>query len=399
MGPHEPGASPPTGSCPMSPGPAPPSLLLPCAAAAAQAFAFFNHAPLVPLLIRDLGISPTQVGLLSAATVLAAGVFSLPLGGLTDRLGPKRVASLAIATLVVSAIGTGLASSYAVMLAMRVVAGVSLASVFIAGGRYVNAFWQGDRQFLAQGLHGGSIQIGIGAAIFLLPLLAGPLGWRGALIASGAPPLVAWLVWEWKARPGARGAPQTSALSLLGHGTIWRLGFAHASMFGTSIVLGTWIAAYLVHEFALRLEVAGAIGSLASLIGAVGRPAGGALVAVRVVGPRAMIQLTLAGIVVSLAIMAWPARPLVAAMLGMGLAGVATTLGFASIVSLAARAAPGAPAGALSLIGVVATFGVIVGAPLVGWLWSASGSFTLPLAVLAVLPTCTLALSLRLPSR
>jgi nitrate/nitrite transporter NarK len=374
-----------------------PSLLLPCAAAAAQAFAFMNHAPLVPLLMRDLDISPTQAGLLSTATFLAGGVFSIPLGGLTDRFGPKRVTGAAMAILVASAIGAGLSSSYAVMLLTRVAAGVSLASVFVAGGRYVNAFWQGERQYLAQGFHGGMIQLGVGASIFLLPLLASSLGWRGALVASALPALLAWLAWEWKASPGARSTAQAPLRSLFGNATIWRLGFAHTSMFGTSIVLGAWIAVYLVHEFALPLGVAGVIGSLGSLIGAAARPAGGVLVAARLIRARAMVHLTLGGIVVALGILAWPARPLALAVVGMALAGVATTLGFASIVSLAARLAPGAPAAALGLIALVATFGVIVGAPLVGALWSASGSFTLPLAVLALLPAAALALSLGLP--
>jgi hypothetical protein len=66
-------------------------------------------------------------------------------------------------------------------------------------------------------------------------------------------------------------------------------------------------------------------------------------------------------------------------------------------VALAARAAPAAPGAALGLIGLVATPGVIVGAPLVGALLSASGGFALPFAILALLPATTLALSLGLP--
>lgn len=375
----------------------PPSLVVPCLAAAVQGFAFMNHAPVVPLVMLDLGVSPAAAGFLTTATFLSCAVFSVPLGTLTDRFGPKRVTASVIALLVVSAIGLALAPSYAIMLATRVLAGVSLASVFVAGGQYVNTHWAGGRQHVAQGFHGGSILLGVGAGVFVLPALAEALGWRVAVASSAAPAVLGGLVWLAAARPGVPSVARTSIASVYRSATLWRLGIAHTSMFGTSIVLGAWVAVYLVSEFGLPLAYAGFFGSLGLLIGALGRPTGGLLVSLGWVRPRALIVITLAGIVVALAVMAWPGRSLPVAVAGIAAAGVATSLGFAPIVALAGRAAPGAAGAALGLIGLHATFVVIASAPLVGALWSAAGDFTLPLAVLAVIPGAALVLALGLP--
>lgn len=94
--------------------------------------------------------------------------------------------------------------------------------------------------------------------------------------------------------------------------------------------------------------------------------------------------------VVALGLVAWPARPLPVALAGIVLLGVAAALAYSPVVSLAAVAAPEvADAAALGLIGLVATPGVIVGAPLVGALLTVSGDFTAPWLALAVLPAVT----------
>ncbi|MBI1734501.1 MAG: MFS transporter [Candidatus Rokubacteria bacterium] len=362
-----------------------------------QGFGFMNHAPVVPLVMRDAGVSPAAAGFLTTATFLSCAVFSIPLGALTDRFGPKRVTAFVLALLAVSAIGLAAAPSYGFMLATRVLAGVSLASVFVAGGQYVTTHWSGARQHVAQGLHGGSILLGVGAGVFVLPALSEALGWRAAIALSALPAVLGALVWLFAARPGAPSVRRAAIASVYRSATLWRLGIAHTSMFGTGIVLGAWVAVYLVSEFDLPVAYAGFFGSLGLLIGAAGRPVGGVLVSLGWGRPRALIVVTLAGILVALAVMAWPGRPLAVAVAGIAVAGVATSLGFAPIVALAARAAPGAAGAALGLIGLHATFAVVAGAPLVGALWSATGSFTVPLGALALMPAAALVLALGLP--
>ena len=49
------------------------------------------NAVVAPDLVKDLGLSPGQLGLLTAAYLGAFALFQLPLGVLLDRYGPRKV--------------------------------------------------------------------------------------------------------------------------------------------------------------------------------------------------------------------------------------------------------------------------------------------------------------------
>jgi nitrate/nitrite transporter NarK len=230
------------------------------------------------------------------------------------------------------------------------------------------------------------MQLGMGAAIFVLPFVAARVGWRGALALCAVPIALAGLLWRWRA--AAPQAPRVagSMRRVLDNPDTWRLGLANAAMYGLSVIVGTWIAVYFVHEFGVPLTVAGAIGSLSMLLGVAVRPAGGVIVARGVADPRRLIQVTLAGNAASLLVMAYPHRPLAVATAGVVLFGITASLAYAAVITLIGHVQPDAPGTALGLIGVMSNTSVVAGAPLAGALLSASGDFSVPFATLTLLP-------------
>jgi NNP family nitrate/nitrite transporter-like MFS transporter len=374
-----------------------PSLLLPCIVAGAQSMTFTNHAPLIPLIVRDLHITPAQAGFLSTAMFVVGGVASLGIGNLSDRVGPKPVLTATMACLALATVGIGLAPTYAVMLVMKMLAGFSLTGVFVAGGHYVAAHWRGPRQYMVQGAYGGMIQLGAGVSIFTMPLAAAHVGWRGALVLSAVPVILTLVWWHAAAVPPDTPPVRQRMRVVLGDHRIWRLGFAHTSMFGVSIVVGTWIAVYFVHEFGFRLGAAGVLGSARLVLGFLGRPAGGLLVTALGLSPRGLIVGTLAANTLGLLLMAAPGRPLALAVSGMVLVGLGSSVGYAAIMATTSRARPDAAGAALGVVGMVSTFAVIVFAPVVGELYSRTGDFTVPFLVLALLPVAALLAALPLP--
>lgn len=374
-----------------------PSLLLPWMVAGALAMTFTNHAPLIPLIVRDLRITPAQAGLLSTAMFLVGGLASIGIGDLSDRLGPKPVLTGTMVSLAIATVGVGLAPSYAVMLVMKMLAGFSLTGLFVAGGHYVAAHWRGPRQYMVQGAYGGMIQLGAGISIFTMPLAAAHIGWRGALVLSAVPVVVTMIWWHRAAVPPRAPAARQPMRIVLGDHRVWRLGFAHTSMFGVSIVVGTWIAVYFVHEFGFRLSAAGIIGSATLVLGFLGRPAGGVLVTRLGMSPRGLIVGTLAANVLGLLCMACPGRPLALAVLGVVLVGFGSSVGYAAIMATTSEARPDAAGAALGVVGMVSTFAVIVFTPVVGEIYSRTGDFTAPFLVLALLPAAALVTSLGLP--
>ena len=360
---------------------------------------FLNHAPVLPLIMADLAISPAQAGLLSTAAFLGGGLAAVPMGTLVDRLGPRRVMILSFLVCLTATLAMAVAPSYATLLAVRFCSGPAVTATFIAGGYYVNALWRGRGAFLAQGFYGAAMQLGIGGAIFVLPFVAERVGWRGAVALCAVPIALALGIWQWRAADPRVPRAGGSLWRVLSNADVWRLGLANAAMFGLSVVVGTWIAVYFVHEFGVALTHAGAVGSLSILLGVVARPLGGIIVERALTAPRSLIQITLAGNAAALVLMAAPHRPLSAATAGVVLFGITSSLAYAAVITVAGRTQPEAAGAVLGIIGVMSMTSVVLGAPLAGALLSASGDFSVPLAVLTLLPAGALWAISSLPSR
>jgi NNP family nitrate/nitrite transporter-like MFS transporter len=374
-----------------------PSLLLPCVVASAQTFILINHAPLLPLIMRDLGITPAQAGLLSTVTFLGGGLLAIPIGQLTDWLGAKWMTAGSLAILLLSTLGMAAAPGYGSLLAIRLLSGVGVCASFIAAGHYANAHWRGPRSALAQGLLGGSMQLGIGAAIFVLPFIATHVGWRGALALCAVPLVVALGLWLRWARATAPRRGTVSVRSIFADAASWRLGLVNGATFGLTVVLGTWVAVYFVEEFGLALTLAGMFGAQTALLGMVGRPLGGLLIARGAVGARVLIRAMLAGSALALLLLAWPGRPVGAAIGAVILVGITASLSYPGMLVLASRVRPDATGAVLGVVSTVGSLVVILGAPAIGALLSASGSFSLPFALLALLPAAAVWATAGLP--
>jgi NNP family nitrate/nitrite transporter-like MFS transporter len=163
------------------------------------------------------------------------------------------------------------------------------------------------------------------------------------------------------------------------------------------VLLGTWIAVYFVEEFSLSLTTAGMLGSQASILGMAGRPLGGMILARGAMGARSLIRWTLTGSALGVLLLAIPGRPVGVAVAAVVLVGVTAALSYPGMLVLAAQVRPAALGTLLGAMSVIGTLAVIVGAPLMGALFSASGSFTLPFVVLAALPLGALWGTTRLP--
>lgn len=374
-----------------------PSLLLPCIVTSAQTLILINHAPLLPLIMRDLGITPAQAGLLSTATFLGGGLLAIPVGQLTDWLGARWMTAGSLAILLLSTLGMAVAPGYGSLLAIRLFSGMGVCASFIATSHYANAHWSGPRSALAQGLLGGCMQLGIGIAIFVLPLLATLVGWRWALALCAVPLVVAlglWLRWA-RATPRRRGS--VPMRSVFADPASWRLGLVNGATFGLTVVLGTWVAVYFVEEFGLALTLAGMFGAQTALLGMVGRPVGGLLIARGAVGARALIRWMLAGSALALLLLAWPGRPMGAAVGAVILVGITASLSYPGLLVLASRVRPDATGAVLGVVSTVGSLVVILGAPSIGALFSASGGFSLPFGLLALLPAAAVWATAGLP--
>ena len=147
-------------------------------------------APALPAIVRDLGISKLQVGLLITAFTLPGVVLSPFLGVLADRFGRKRILVPSIFLFGVAGAACALTRDFNVLMVLRVFQGMGGAALGALNVTIIGDLYSGTRRTAAMGLNASVLNIGtasyplIGGALaslgwyypFYLPLAAIPMG-------------------------------------------------------------------------------------------------------------------------------------------------------------------------------------------------------------------------------
>jgi MFS transporter, ACS family, hexuronate transporter len=166
---------------------------------------------LMPFIQPDLGLTNTEVGLISGALSLTWSFAALGIGALSDRTGSRK-GLLISSTLAFSicSFGSGLAGSFGMLVAARLLMGVAeggimpISQSLIASD--VDPRHRGLAMGVAQGL--GSSLLGSFVAPVMLVAFAQAFGWRRAFFLAGAPGLaMALLIALLVRRPKAVPAP------------------------------------------------------------------------------------------------------------------------------------------------------------------------------------------------
>jgi len=251
-------------------------LELACACAAAFAFSsnYTNHAPLVPLLMKQFAFTQAMAGLLTTGIFLTHAAMQIPGGHLADRFGGRRVLAWALVIVCAGNVGIAYASSYGSLLAWKVFAGFGTGTSFVAGARYLAQVMPPPLLPRAQGYYGGSVLLGSGFVIYAVPRAADAVGWPGAFLMTALVAMAVLVFWIAAApAPQPRAHPPVSLRSLLGNGELWLLGSVQMASFGLVIVIGSWITQLLRVQVGLTGAAAGALGSLVLLLGICHPPA------------------------------------------------------------------------------------------------------------------------------
>ena len=351
------------------------ALALACTAGFAFSANYTNHAPLVPMLQAQFAFSKTLAGLLTSGIFLTHALMQVPGGHLADRFGGKRVLLAALAIVAAGNSGLALSTSYAQLLAWKIVVGFGTGTSFVAAARYLTAFTPHARLARAQGIYGASILAGSGFVIFAIPRIAGIVGWSGAFwstvaVALGA--IVAWLAFAPPPRPVLH--PPSHPLEMLTHGQLWLLGLVQMASFGLVIVVGAWVTLLLTTNLALAPKTAGALGSLVLLLGIVSRPAGGQLVGR--LGVRRLLTMSLLLIAAACFAMATAPGSFAVAISAIVMLGIGCGLPYAALFTRAAALFPGRAGAAMGLVNMLGVVMILVGAPLVGRLADVTHAYT-----------------------
>ncbi len=264
----------------------------------------------------EMHLSATEMGWLLSAFSLAYGVAQLPLIGLLDRAGTRKVLGGGLVLWSAAQMLTGLVRGYGVFVALRVLLGVGEAPFYPAGVRGVREWFSERTRARATAIMSSSQTIGLAVAPPILTWIMLRMGWRAMFVVLGVAGLVVAVAWigfhrarretefgegvetPWSTmKPSNMGHPElgekvdtppvTMELSRMGHPgsgaepeSAWRVLIRQRTVWGMMLGWGginytvwlylAWLPGYLQEQRHLSLARTGVVAAVPFLAGAVG---------------------------------------------------------------------------------------------------------------------------------
>ncbi|RYG65823.1 NarK/NasA family nitrate transporter, partial [bacterium] len=245
----------------------------------AVCFAIFGSiSAMMPIIRKNLGLTPMQVSVAIAVPVVLGSLGRIPLGMLTERYGGRLMFSITMLISIIPAVAAGFVNSYAALLVCGFFAGVALAS-FSVGVGFVTRWYAPQRHGTALGIYGAG-NIGQSLAAMGAPLFAGLAGyawgfWAFALLTT------IWLVLFVALAQDAPGRPPRKTVAQLfaplKDGKSWLLSTYYFLTFGGFVAMSVYLPTFLTDIFGLTPADAGRRTAGFVLIATVMRPIGGML--------------------------------------------------------------------------------------------------------------------------
>jgi len=336
---------------------------------------YTNYSPLIATIRTELHINGGQAGLLSTLLFLGLALTYIPAGALADRFGAKPVLMWFSGLIVIGGVLLPLFPTLWWVLCCRLLVGFGCGGAFVAGAGIAASI--GKHAPLAQGLYGGSTQVGQALGLLVTPLLLPLLGWRGDFLFWGLFSTSSIIIWLFVSDGQEIHKPATIDVEAAVHSpAVWTLGLSHLGTFGLGSAIAAWLTIYLVDQYHLPLTLAAALGSFALLTGMFFRPLGGILIGRGIVGAIPLLRMgTILG-ALGVAVLMIPIVAPVLAILGISLIAVGATIPYTSVFNSAANLRSVGRGVAQGFVSMISSPTAIIGPPVIGYLLDHTKSFT-----------------------
>jgi NNP family nitrate/nitrite transporter-like MFS transporter len=252
-----------------------------------SAFLYFDISFMVWVLIgalgvyiaRDFGLTPGQKGLLVAIPLLGGALVRIPMGVLTDRIGPKKTGAIAQCIVLLPLLwGWRFGHDLPQLMALGLLLGVAGGS-FAVALPLASRWYPPEHQGLAMGIAGAGNSGTVLASLFA-PRLAEAVGWHGVFGLALIPVLLTLGVYltlarESPSQPPPR--PWSAYLGVLQEADTWWFSVLYSVTFGGFVGLASFLAIFFHDQYGLSKVMAGNFTALCVFAGSMFRPLGGAL--------------------------------------------------------------------------------------------------------------------------
>ncbi len=220
-----------------------------------DAFDVMLYAMVIAYIMRDLGITKAQAGLLNTLTLLASGIGGVLFGFIADRVGRARALMFSILTYSIFSFASGFSTSLLMIACFRFLLGLGMGGEWNTGATLVAETWPNELRARALSVVQSSWAIGYAAAALVSGIVLHRFNWRAVFFVGILPAFVTlWIRKDvpepemWK----TRGTPTHRDKS--GFGELFSAEYARATFalllmnfFGLFAWWGlfTWIPPYL----------------------------------------------------------------------------------------------------------------------------------------------------------
>lgn len=225
----------------------------------------------LPLIRKDLEMTFTQGGTLSAASTLVYALMQIPAGYLTDRFGAKRVFVVGVLGTTILALTFGLVTDYGQALVNQTLSGAFRALLFAPGLSLMTGWFPPEKRATAMGLSAISGFSGNVLLDIIGPLLVAQFDWRFPFLVFPPIGIVAALVfWRLGKEPRTAGQGRKAniheVLQLFRSRLMWVCGVIQYVRLGVAQGIAFWLPSLLVDEKGLSLQITGLIIALRAVL-------------------------------------------------------------------------------------------------------------------------------------
>jgi len=233
----------------------------------------FNLAPILPLLIIQLGLTHSEAGALGSMLFVSYALVLFPAGILGDLLGPRAIITIGALLSAAMNILFSYSMSFPSMLAIQFVNGLGQGMAWGPLTRLMANWYPRERMSFVMSLLSIPPALGPPAAYVLTGYLASFYSWKTAFQVPSVILTMTSLIFVLLARDGPSSSSRSLSwsrkafLELLRKREIWLVGVTYLTLSGAIRGLLVWLPTFFVERTGMTLMAASVLGGLVSLPG------------------------------------------------------------------------------------------------------------------------------------
>jgi len=213
-----------------------------------------NLATAAPLMKDELHLSGAQLGMLFSAFFWTYIPSQILAGWLAERINAYRTLALGLAIWSLATAASGLATSFAVLIGLRLMLGVGESAAFPCSSKLLARHLPADRLGMANGALATGLALGPAFGTFAGGLLMAHWGWRNIFVLFGLASLLWLLPWLKVTRQASLREEESSDgaapdfLAILCRRELWGACLGHVTSNYAFYFVISWLPLYLVKE-------------------------------------------------------------------------------------------------------------------------------------------------------